>query len=178
MSETEVSLAPIVVRNPANDSADHKWDEAAILKALESCDRFGPPSAAFLHHVHGRVGGTRTADGVSVGIWHSRGLLIQGIEVKTSRSDWLRELKQPAKADGTVFGFCDRWWLATPRNVKVVKEGELPAPWGHVSVDGRGVHVEKDAPVLQPLPVDRPFVAEFFRRAVEQFPEEKRLRAA
>ncbi len=178
MTEETVELAPIVVPSPKNDVTDAKWGEAEVLLALERCDRFGPPAGAFLSNVHGRVGGTRSADGVSMGIWHSRGLLIQGFEVKTSRADWLRELKKPEKADGTVFRFCDRWWLATPRSVKVVKEGELPSPWGHVTVDGCGVHIERDAPVLQPIPVDRPFIAELFRRAVEQFPAENRLRDA
>lgn len=177
MEET-VELEPFVVPNPANDVADVKWGEAEVLQALERCDRFGPPSGAFLSHVHGRVSSTRAADGVSVGLWHSRGLPIQGFEVKTSRSDWLRELKNPAKADGTVYRFCDRWWLATPRSVRVVKEGELPEPWGHVTVDGRGVRVEREAPPLRPEPVDRPFVAELFRRAVQQFPAEIRMRMA
>lgn len=154
------------------------WDEARVLKALERCDKFGPPTWAFLSHVHGHVSGSRSADGVSVGLWHSRGLLIQGVEVKTSRNDWLRELKKPEKADGTVFPYCDRWWLVTPKSVSVTRMGELPDPWGHATVDGRGVHVLKEAPPLTPIPLDRPFVAELFRRAVEQFPEEVRLRAA
>lgn len=172
----QVESVPAVAPTSDNEIPAVSWSEEAILRALERCDRFGPPSNAFLTHVHPRVGGTRESDGVSIGIWVSRGLLIQGIEVKTSRSDWLRELKKPEKAEGSVFRFCDRWWLATPRSVKVVREGELPSPWGHVAVDGRGVHVEREAPDLQPDAVDRPFVAEVLRRAVEQLPEERRLR--
>lgn len=170
-------LAPVVVPNPENDRSDEKWGESEILTALGSSERFGPPGYALLRHVHARVGGTRAADGVAVGLWNSRGLLIHGFEVKISRSDWLRELKKPDKADRTVFPFCDRWWLVTPRSVSVVKPGELPVPWGHASVDARGVHIEKEAPELRPEPVDRPFIAELFRRAVAQFPPEVRLRA-
>ena len=171
-----MTATQILDENPPEE--EEPWTEQRMLSALESSDRFGPPNAAFLAHVHGYVGGVRSADGVSIGVRESRGLMIQGIEVKTTRSDWLRELHKPEKADGTVFRFCDRWWLAVPRGKKVIQPGELPAPWGIVSIDGRGVHVEKQAPELSPVPIDRRFVSELFRRAVEQLPEERVIRTA
>ncbi|MEJ1938550.1 hypothetical protein WDZ92_50795, partial [Nostoc sp. NIES-2111] len=41
---------------------------------------------------------SRAADIVVLNLWPSRGMDFNGYEVKTARSDWLRELKQPEKA--------------------------------------------------------------------------------
>ena len=37
---------------------------------------------------------SRSADYIAVGLWPSRGLYINGIELKSFRSDWLSELKK------------------------------------------------------------------------------------
>jgi hypothetical protein len=73
--------------------------------------------------------GTRRADLVHIGLWSSRGAgRIDVCEVKASRADWLRELKQPAKAEA--------WWphsstysLVVPHE-SLVRDGELPPGWG------------------------------------------------
>lgn len=161
----------------ATESKDH-WDEREVIEVLKRCDRFGLPTYALLAQVHGHVSGTRAADGVSVGLWRSRGLTIQGFEIKVSRSDWLREIKKPEKAEQTVFNFCDKWWLITPKKSDVVRTGEIPQPWGHATVTRAGVHVVKEAPSLNPSAIDRPFVAELFRHATEQLPSEVLLAEA
>lgn len=66
----------------------------------------------------------RSADGIAMSMWPSRGLEIHNFEIKASRSDWLRELKDPAKADA-IANFCDKWWIVAAPGV--VKEGELPS---------------------------------------------------
>ena len=48
----------------------------------------------------------RWADAVAFGVWPSRGLRIVGFELKSSRSDWRRELENPAKADD-IACYCD-----------------------------------------------------------------------
>jgi hypothetical protein len=40
----------------------------------------------------------RRADAVAMNLWPSRGLYIEGIEVKVSRSDWRKELDTPSKS--------------------------------------------------------------------------------
>lgn len=72
--------------------------------------------------------------------------LLHGHEVKVQRSDWLRELRDPSKADAWR-RYCDRWWLVTPHGV--AKPEELPAGWGLI-VAGR---VVVQAPVLDPDPM-------------------------
>lgn len=73
-------------------------------------------------------GATRRADAIALGIWPSRGHAIIGFEFKEDRRDWLREKKNPAKAD-LIAAHCDCWYVVTG-HADVVKLGELPDPWG------------------------------------------------
>lgn len=83
---------------------------------------------ALLFEVAPRTGGgTRYADAIAVNLWKSRGYAVHGFEIKVSRADWLRELKQPEKAE-EIFGHCDHFWVVAAPNV--VKPDELPAGWG------------------------------------------------
>lgn len=110
------------------------------------------------------AGAGRTADAIAMNAWPSRGLEVHGFEVKATRADWLRELRQPAKAE-SVFAFCDRWWLVTPDVAPpIVTPLELPGGWGHIVVKPKGpAAVDHEAPKLTPKPLDRVFVAALLR---------------
>jgi hypothetical protein len=80
-------------------------------------------------HVRAQSGfDRRTADFVAVDTWASGKCAIHGCEVKVSRSDWLRELKDPGKS-AACMAWCTYWWLAVPDRA-IVKDGELPPGWG------------------------------------------------
>lgn len=83
-------------------------------------------------HVRARAGfDTRTADFIAVETWESslrNGLTIHGAEVKTSRSDWLRELADPDKA-AVSMAYASHCWLAAA-DASAAKLGELPDGWG------------------------------------------------
>lgn|GEM_PF-602132 len=111
------------------------------------------------------AGVARHADAVAVGLWPSRGLLIEGIEIKVSRSDWLSELKNPKKADA-IAKYCDRWWLAAG-DESIVQPGELPANWGLLVLKGDKMVCKTEAPKLEPEALTRSFVAALLRRASE-----------
>ena len=66
---------------------------------------------AFFAELRGGTGFIRDSrlDGLAMNLWPSRGLEVHGFEVKVSRGDWLRELKNPAKAE-VLLRFCDRFW--------------------------------------------------------------------
>lgn len=74
----------------------------------------------------------RTADFIAVDTWESSmrqgWLTVHGVEVKVSRSDWLRELKDPRKA-AEGMRYASHRWLAVP-DPAIVREGELPDGWG------------------------------------------------
>ena len=86
---------------------------------------------AYLEQVRNQTGFTdkrlRIADAITMGLYPSRGLYIEGYEVKVSRSDWLSELKQPEKADD-IAGYCHYWWIVAPKDIITVDE--MPHDWG------------------------------------------------
>ena len=92
--------------------------------------RYQPPVWAFLPQLRNGTGyakAARTADAIAMALWPSRGLEIVGFEVKVSRADWLRELRDAEKAE-EFFAVCDRWYVAAPDDV--VRADEVPPGWG------------------------------------------------
>lgn len=128
--------------------------------------RYPAPEWALMQEVAPATGGgTRYADAVAINLWNSRGHSIHGFEIKVSRSDWLRELKQPEKAED-VFRFCDFWWILAPKGI--VKDGELPPAWGLLELRESGITQVVKAPQLAPVPVTKEFFASLIRRSHEQ----------
>lgn len=130
--------------------------------------RYALPEWVLMEEVRDAAGfqGQRAADGIAMSMWPSRGLEIHGFELKASRSDWLRELKNPAKAEA-IASYCDRWFIvATPG---IVKPDEMPRTWGLYEVDGGGrFKTIKDAPRNENVqPLTRTFVAAMMRRCGE-----------
>lgn len=129
--------------------------------------RYSAPEYALLEEVPDATGGraTRSADAIAMNLWPSRGLELLGFELKVSRSDWLRELKAPDKAEA-VCRYCERWFLvAGPGVVKNFEE--VPATWGILVAEGRRLVMKRDATKLEPQPVSRAFLAALLRRAHE-----------
>lgn len=61
-------------------------------------------------------------------MWPSRGNYITGFEIKVSRSDLQRELKQGVKAESTS-KYCDYWVLVTPKGL-IPDNVIIPPTWG------------------------------------------------
>lgn len=95
----------------------------------------------------------RRADAIAIGCWKSVGHLIDGFELKVSRSDWLREVASVAKADPFIER-CDRWWLVTA-SPAIAKVEEIPACWGWMAATKGGLRVQKPAPRLPQPDADR-----------------------
>lgn len=142
---------------------------------------------AFLEQVPVAPGhARRMADGVAIQCWKTRSgppHAVIGFEVKVSRSDWLREVAQPDKAE--LLQYCDFWYVVVA-GPEIVREGELPRGWGLLvpeelpgTIPGRqpkyGLAERVAAPRLSPRPVDRPFAAALLRRASEVFHADARL---
>lgn len=106
---------------------------------------------------------SRSADYLIMSLWPSRGLSLHGIELKASRTDWLRELKNPAKADD-IFNFCDRFWLLTTDEA-IANIEEIPETWGWMTIKGKRIFVKKEAPALKPKPITRHFLGAMLKRA-------------
>ncbi|MFZ3484238.1 hypothetical protein [Sphingomonas sp. 3-13AW] len=129
--------------------------------------KFCAPEYALFYEVGDATGGRqrRWADAIAMGLWPSRGLYLQGFEIKVSRSDWLVELRNPAKAEA-ISRFCHHWWIVTPPGI--VRDDELPETWGLYEVTGKGLVCKRKAPVMPDIqPIDMPFLASLLRRADE-----------
>ncbi len=127
--------------------------------------RFCAPKWALCFEVQDATGmrATRSADAIAMSLWPSLGLELHGFEFKTSRADWLRELKDPSKAE-TFKRYCDRWFLVTTSR-EIARAGELPAGWGWLVVLGGRIYAVAAAPKLEPEPITRAFLAALLRRA-------------
>lgn len=146
--------------------------EADVLAALDAAHP--PPAWAFIPQIRDGtgLGAGRTADAVAMSLWPSRGLEVTGYEVKVARADWLRELRNPEKAE-TIFGYCDRWYVVALEGV--VAPGELPPTWGHKVFQAGQIETEVEAPKLSPAPLDRIFVASIMRRIYGLRPDRREL---
>lgn len=128
--------------------------------------RFAAPEWALMFEVANGTGAhiRRYADAVAMNLYPSRGLELHGVEIKVSRSDWQRELKNPEKAE-TIFRYCDRWWIVAPAGI--VAKAELPPTWGLLEFNGGKLTQAVAAPTLQPEPLTRHFIAAMMRRSSE-----------
>jgi hypothetical protein len=105
--------------------------------------------------------GERSADAIAMGLWPSRGMEVHGFEIKISRGDFLRELKNAAKS-APVQKYCDRWWVVVA-DADIVHFGELPPTWGLMAPHGRGLRAVVEAPLLEAVPLDRGFIGSVLR---------------
>jgi len=141
-------------------------------------NRFCSPEWAFIPQVRNGTGylkTTRTADALAMGLWPSRGLHLHGFEIKVNRGDWIRELKNPEKAE-ELAQFCDFWWIVAPQDI--IKPEEVPAIWGLMVPFGTTTKIIKQAQQLTPSPIDKLFFAALLRRAQEIVTPEAKIKAS
>jgi hypothetical protein len=69
-------------------------------------------------------------------------------------------MKTPEKAE-SLARFCDKWFLAAPAGL--VKEEELPRPWGLYELEGENLVLKKAAEKLSAEPLNRGLVASLLR---------------
>ena len=114
-------------------------------------------------HVRSAAGfdARRTADFIAMDLWPSARLTLHGHEVKVSRSDWLRELKDPTKA-AEFIPYMNCWWVVIS-DARIVREGELPDDWGLMAMRGSLLTVVKKAPRRDALPMKATRLAALLR---------------
>jgi hypothetical protein len=124
---------------------------------------------------HAGFDARRTADFVAMDLWPSKGLTLHGHEVKVSRSDWLRELKEPEKAaEFTPYMNC--WWLVVSDS-RIVRDGELPEDWGLMTMRGSLLRVIRSAPRRDAKPLTPMRLAALLRAVAQTAENRARLLA-
>lgn len=147
-----------------------KATEAGVLDALYH--RYGAVhgngqryAVAAQVRSHAGFDARRTADFIAMDLWPSSGLTLHGHEVKVSRGDWLRELKDPAKAaEFTPYMHC--WWVVVS-DPGIVRGGELPGEWGLMVMRGAALAVARKAPRRDALPLPPTRVAALLRAVAQ-----------
>lgn len=129
--------------------------------------RYPKEEYAFIPHVRNGTGWskrvTREADAIAVSLWPSRGIEITGFEIKVDRGDWLREKKNPEKAE-EIAQFCDRWFLVIS-DPAIAPVHEVPPNWGILCAKGNRLTMVRAAGLLKAAPMDKFFMAAIFRQA-------------
>lgn len=149
------------------------WGAGRLFKELAYI--YPEDSHVILAEVKNQVGygkRERFADALVVSLWPSRGLELIGCEFKSSRSDLLTELKNPAKAE-EIQRFCDRWYLVLG-DKELIKEGELPETWGLIAPKRSRLGIIKKAPKLSRQDWPTGFVFSMIRAASKRFKADKR----
>ena len=128
--------------------------------------RYEPPEWVLLEEVQPTVwfmNKPRRTDMVGLSTWDSRGLRMVGFELKSSRADVLKELKEPEKAQAMQL-YCDLWYLVVGRTDLVGKD-ELPPNWGLIVPHGKGLKIAKHASELEPAAWPRGLIFMLIRKA-------------
>jgi len=148
-----------------------------VTSKIYSCDelfellhvRYAGNAFAVFPEVRNSTGysASRSADAIVMALWPSAGFRITGIEIKATRSDWLRELKNPRKSQD-MMRFCDEWLILANHGVVDLHIDAFPEKWGLVLPNGGGLKLVKPPQMLEERPaMERPFVAALLRRASE-----------
>lgn len=103
----------------------------------------------------------RTCDLMVMDTWESGPCRLIGHEIKVSRSDWLRELKDPEKANAFL-PFVAEWWLVVGDR-RIVRDGELPEGWGLLAPAGSKLRQVVRAPRKDQPPVPTGMLAGLLR---------------
>lgn len=134
-----------------------------IYKILRK--RYPESEYSLLTEVSDQAGASRgrSIDFIVMSLWPSRGLNLMGVELKSFRGDWLREMKNPKKQE-SIYKYCDQFWLLT-KDDSIARLEEIPETWGWMCVKGGKIHVLKDAPKLSPENLSRSFLAALLKRS-------------
>jgi hypothetical protein len=145
-------------------------DKAPAAKQLTASDiraalklAYKAPEAVVGFEVSNATGANarRHVDAVVMDLWPSRGLALTAVEIKISRGDFQRELKQPEKSEA-IAKYCDFFVIAAPKGL--IRADELPLAWGLWEVDAAGALKIKVRPQrTEAQPVDRHFLAAMVR---------------
>lgn len=96
------------------------------------------------------VGPLRVCDFMAIDCWRSGNFAVHGHEIKISRSDWLKELRDPSKAE-SFKRYCHYWWLVVP-DLSIVRGDTLPPGWG-LLVGETTLRAAKVAVPQKPVPM-------------------------
>lgn len=117
----------------------------ALWARLSQRTAGGPPRHVMAEHVrYDPAWGHSIADAISVDTWRAgkSGHCLHGYEVKVSRGDFMREVREPGKHQVWA-RHCRYWWIVVPDQSVAIGKGAkvwLPYGWGLLVLRGRWLH--------------------------------------
>lgn len=113
-----------------------KTDTTSMIMSMLA-DRYKGSEWAYVTEVPDRVGDQahRRIDAIAIGVKSSTVGEFHGFEVKSSRSDWMRDLEYPEKSKSWR-NLVTSFWLVAGRCV--AKLEEIPPKWGFLEVSCTG----------------------------------------
>lgn len=155
---------------------EEKWTEGKILALLQAKyspgDRMAPEWVTFSQVRSHPTKNVRTIDFWAMNCWSSGGFRTLVVEVKVSRSDWLREINDIEKRQEWK-GLVHQFYYCAPN--KVIKPEEVPEGYGlMVPAGANGLRTAVQPKMDENVSITLPFLAIIARRAVEGSAEERR----
>src|SRR5579862_2430119 len=153
------------------DTITGALDAGAIIGLLQST--YPEPEWATFAELRAGTGysNDQRLDLFVLNLWPSKQYRSLAIEVKVSRSDFKRELKDPGKRvfAETVAHEC---YFAVP--VGLVRKDEIPEGWGLYEVTRGGIRTAKMATQRTPAPWPMSFMASLARQSADRTPRLKK----
>jgi len=151
----------IVVSTPASDATKTRQ----ILELLR-CRHPAPEWATFAELNEGTgMNGGRLIDFYAMNVWPSKRYVKVAYEIKVSRSDFARELKEPKKREAAEV-IADECYFAVPHGL--VLPDEIPEKWGLIVMNAGGLRIVKHATQRHITNFSVEFMASLARRSSDK----------
>lgn len=127
-------------------------------------NRYCEPEWLSFFEVTGDTG--RRADCIAINMFSSRGHKVIGFEIKASRQDWLKELKEGYKAD-FFYRHCDEWYVVEAKR-DIVDKRELPPGWGLITLQKDRLFTKVSSTKKDSEVLSRYFYCQMLRKCFER----------
>jgi hypothetical protein len=160
----EPSVVEFDTSAPSAEDKASKWGSGRLRALLRA--RHAAPEWALFEELPDATGfdKRRTFDAYAMHTWPSKGFRCVGYEIKTSRSDFKREIEDPTKRAPLEAVAHEVYFLTSPGLVKL---DEVPEGWGLIEPRGDTLTVRKAATQRRLEALPWKLVASIARRAVE-----------
>lgn len=129
-------------------------------------ERYQMPEWILMEEVGNATGGrcSRYADAMAYNLYPSKNYQKIGFELKASKGDLRRELKDGSKSDA-IAKYCDEWYLVVPKGL--CENEEIPLTWGIMELNNNKLRIKKKAEKLvNKIPFDNDIISGILQSVV------------
>jgi hypothetical protein len=121
-------------------------------------DRYTMPEWILMEEVGNATGCRckRFADALAYNLYPSKNYHKIGFEIKASKGDLRRELKDGSKSDA-IAKYCDEWYLVVPKGL--CDNEDIPMTWGIMELNNDKLRIKKKAEKINKIPFDNDIIS-------------------